>query len=53
MNWGRSPPTENPLALWRWLEDFYGGLENASDALIGDLQITFFGRYRCHQPNRA
>lgn len=53
MSWGRSPPTENPLALWRWLEDFYGGLDNASDALIGELQITFFGRYRCHQPNLA
>jgi transposase-like protein len=51
-NWGRSPPVD-PEGLWDWLEHFFGGLEKASDRLIGDLQITFFGRYRCHQPNRA
>jgi hypothetical protein len=52
-NWGRPPPPSDPIMLWRWLEDFFGGFEKASNRLIGDLQITFFGQYRCHQPNRT
>jgi transposase-like protein len=52
-NWGRPPPPIEPIELWRWLENFFGGLESASSRLIGDLQITFFGQYRCHQPNPA
>jgi hypothetical protein len=51
--WGRSPPTNSPIGLWRWLETFYGGFEKASNRLIIDLKITFFGKYRCHQPNHS
>jgi hypothetical protein len=52
---GRSPPEEKPLIFWRRIMGACGGLAAATGKLVGQLRITLFGRYRCHQRriNRA
>ena len=46
---GRSPPEEKPLIFWRRIMEACGGLASATGKLVGQLRITLFGRYRCHQ----
>ena len=46
---GRSPPEEKPLVFWGRIMGACGGLAAATDKLVGQLRITLFGRYRCHQ----
>ena len=52
---GRSPPKEKPLIFWRRIMGACGGLAAATGKLVGQLRVTLFGRYRCHQRqiNRA
>ena len=37
------------LGLWGRIMGTCGGLAAATGKLVGQLRITFFGRYRCHQ----
>ena len=46
---GRSPPEEKPLIFWGRIMRACGGLASATGKLVGQLKITLFGRYRCHQ----
>lgn len=46
---GRSPPEEKPLILWRRIMEACGGLASATGKLVAELRVTLFGRYRCHQ----
>jgi hypothetical protein len=46
---GRSPPQENALGLWDRIMGTCGGVASATGKLVGQLSITLFGRYRCHQ----
>ncbi len=46
---GRSPPEEKPLIFWHRIMEACGGLASATGKLVGQLRITLFGRYRCHQ----
>ena len=46
---GRSPPEEKPLIFWGRIMEACGGLAAATGKLVGQLRITLFGRYRCHQ----
>jgi len=46
---GRSPPEEKPLSFWDRIMGTCGGLAAATGQLVGQLRITLFGRYRCHQ----
>lgn len=46
---GRSPPEEKPLIFWGRIMGTCGGLASATGKLVGQLRITLFGRYRCHQ----
>lgn len=46
---GRSPPEEKPLVFWGRIMGACGGLAAATGKLVGQLRITLFGRYRCHQ----
>ena len=46
---GRSPPEEKALGFWDRIMRTCGGLAAATGKLVGQLRITFFGRYRCHQ----
>jgi hypothetical protein len=46
---GRSSPEEKPLAFWGGIMRTCGGLAAATGKLAGQLRITLFGRYRCHQ----
>ena len=48
---GRAPPRA-PNAAWRFLLDVHGELGLATQHLVTAFQITPFGRYRCHRPNR-
>ena len=45
---GRSPPEEKPLIFWGRIMEACGGLATTGK-LVGQLRITLFGRYRCHQ----
>jgi hypothetical protein len=46
---GRPPPEEKPLVFWGRIMGACGGLAAATGKLVGQLRITLFGRYRCHQ----
>jgi hypothetical protein len=46
---GRSPPQEKPLTFWGRILRACGGIASATGKLVGQLRITLFGRYRCHQ----
>jgi hypothetical protein len=46
---GRSPPQENPESFWRRITRACGGVAAATGKLVGELRVTLFGRYRCHQ----
>ena len=45
---GRSPP-EEALIFWGRIMETCGGLASATGKLVGQLRVTLFGRYRCHQ----
>jgi len=45
----RSPPEEQALIFWRRIMGACGGLASATGKLVGQLRVTLFGRYRCHQ----
>lgn len=44
------PPPQPPRGLWPWLKKAGDGLHTVTRGLVTDFQITFFKRYRCHQP---
>ena len=46
---GRSPPEQKPLSFWGRIMKACGGLASATGKLVGQLRVTLFGRYRCHQ----
>jgi hypothetical protein len=46
---GRSPPEQKPLRFWGRIMKACGGLASATGKLVGQLRVTLFGRYRCHQ----
>ena len=46
---GRSPPEEKALVFWDRIMGTCGGLAATTGKLVGQLRITLFGRYRCHQ----
>jgi hypothetical protein len=46
---GRSPPEENALIFWARIMEACGGVAAATGQLVGQLSVTLFGRYRCHQ----
>ena len=46
---GRSPPEENALIFWARIMEACGGVAAATGKLVGQLRVTLFGRYRCHQ----
>ena len=46
---GRSPPEEEASVFWDRIMGTCGGLAAATGKLVGQLRITLFGRYRCHQ----
>lgn len=46
---GRSPPEEEPQSFWRRIMGACGGVAAATGKLVGQLGVTLFGRYRCHQ----
>ncbi|MDD5198923.1 MAG: DUF6431 domain-containing protein [Terrimicrobiaceae bacterium] len=50
---GLSPPSEDAAAYWRQVVIWAGSLSSATARLTSDFQITLFGRYRCHVPNRC
>ncbi len=45
-----SPPC-SPAAWWAIIIVRFGNLVVATQGLVTRLQITLFGRYRCHHPN--
>lgn len=47
---GRSPPASQPQKWWRFLMRTLGDLAAATRRLVERMQVTIFGRYRCHQP---
>jgi hypothetical protein len=49
---GRSPPEEKPLIFLGRIMETCGGLATATGKLVGQLSVTLFGRYRCHQRRR-
>jgi hypothetical protein len=49
---GRSPPQEKALIFWGRIMGACGGVASATGRLVGQLRITLFGRYRCHQRRR-
>lgn len=44
----RAPPFEAGHEAWRALRKALGDLERITEFLVGEFQITVFGRYRCH-----
>jgi hypothetical protein len=44
------PPPQPPRGLWPWVKKAGDGLHTVTRELVTDFQITFFKRYRCHQP---
>ena len=52
-SFGRAPPTTAPRTWWRFIIAFAGDLRRATRRLIGEMRVTIFGRYCCHQPFRA
>lgn len=48
---GRGPPSE-PKEAWESLLTNYNNLDSTTQNLTASFQITPFGRYRCHRPNR-
>lgn len=48
---GRAPPKE-PHEAWAFLLAKHGDLASTTQHLVSSFQITLFGRYRCHRPNR-
>ena len=48
---GRAPPRD-PKEAWDFLLSHYYDLNTATQTLTSLFQITLFGRYRCHRPNR-
>lgn len=47
----RAPPPGSPTAWWTTITVRFGNLVVATQFLVTRLQITLFGRYRCHHPN--
>ena len=48
---GRSPPNDTPGALWARIMASCGQcLNKTTGRLVQEFGLTFFGRYRCHQP---
>lgn len=46
----RPPPECLPGEWWEFLVSEHGSFSAATMATVAVFQITFFGRYRCHQP---
>jgi len=46
---GHSPPKEKALIFWGRIMETCGGVASATGKLVGQLRVTLFGRYRCHQ----
>jgi hypothetical protein len=47
----RAPPRD-PNAAWRFLLEDHDDLGLTTQNLVTAFQVTLFGRYRCHHPNR-
>lgn len=48
-----APPLCSPRAWWAAVVASFGSMIVATRSLVTDLQVTLFGRYRCHRPNVA
>lgn len=46
----RGPPDNRPVEWWKFLVSQHGNFATATMAAVSTFRITFFGRYRCHQP---
>lgn len=49
---GRAPP-HDPKEAWEFLISYFHDLNGTTQNLTASFQITLFGRYRCHSPNKA
>jgi len=50
---GLSPPPADPSTCWEGLVTWAGSLSGTTMKLTREYQVTLFGRYRCHVPNRS
>ena len=46
----RGPPEQDAVAWWQLLVSPHGDFTAATMASVSRFRITFFGRYRCHEP---
>lgn len=45
---GLSPPIHNHAVAWKILRRRLGPVPDMTRRLVGDFQVTIFGRYQCH-----
>ena len=48
---GRAPPLDQSDEWWREVTGHFGNADLATQGLVRDFRVTFFGRYQCHRPN--